>query len=218
MADKRDYYEVLGIDKGASKDDIKKAFRKMALKYHPDRNPGDKEAEEKFKEVNEAYSVLSDDDKRKKYDMFGFAGVDPNAGAGAGAGQGFGGFGGAGGFDDIFGDMFGDIFGGGFGGGSSRASRANAPQRGRDIQEQMTITFEEAALGAKKKLKLRKYVKCDECGGTGAAPGTGTHTCSRCNGTGQVQTVRQTAFGRFSSISPCPECGGKGTIIDEPLP
>ena len=146
MAEKRDYYEVLGLKKGASEDEIKKAFRKMAMKYHPDKNPGDKKAEEKFKEINEAYSVLSDPDKKSKYDRFGHAGVDPNAGFG---GRRPGGFSGFGGFDDIF-DMFGDMFGGGFGGGAGRRRQANRPEKGRDLQKAITITFEEAAFGTKK--------------------------------------------------------------------
>ena len=149
MAEKRDYYEVLGLKKGASDDEIKKAFRKMAMKYHPDKNPGDKEAEEKFKEVNEAYSVLSDPDKKSKYDRFGHAGVDPNGFGGAGGG--FGGFGGGGfGFDDIF-DMFGGAFGGFGGGGQQR--RANSPRKGKDLQKAITITFEEAAFGTKKTIE-----------------------------------------------------------------
>ena len=151
MAEKRDYYEVLGLQKGASEDEIKKAFRKMAMKYHPDRNPGDKEAEEKFKEVNEAYGVLSDPDKKNKYDRFGHAGVDPNAGFGGG---GFSGFGGAGGFEDIF-----DMFGGMFGGGYSQNRRRNGPVKGRDLQKAVTITFEEAAFGTKKKIRMNKYVE-----------------------------------------------------------
>ena len=161
MAEKRDYYEVLGLKKGASDDEIKKAFRKMAMKYHPDKNPGDKEAEEKFKEVNEAYSVLSDPDKKSKYDRFGHAGVDPNGFGGAG---GFGGFGGGGGFgfDDIF-DMFGGAFGGFGGGGQQR--RANSPRKGKDLQKAITITFEEAAFGTKKTIELSKYVACETCKG-----------------------------------------------------
>ena len=155
MAEKRDYYEVLGIEKGASEEEIKRAFRKMALKYHPDRNQGDKEAEEKFKEVNEAYSVLSDPELKKKYDMFGHAGVDPSAQAGPGAGQWTGGFGGFDGVD--LGDIFGDFFGGGFGGGSAR--RRNAPTKGRDLQHSLKITFEEAAFGTSKTIEVRKYVK-----------------------------------------------------------
>ena len=213
MAEKRDYYEVLGLKKGASDDEIKKAFRKMAMKYHPDKNPGDKTAEEQFKEVNEAYSVLSDPDKKSKYDRFGHAGVDPNAGFGGG---GFGGFGGgSGGFDDIF-DMFGSMFGGGFGGGS--ASRKNGPMKGRDLQKAITIDFEEAAFGTKKEISINKYVQCPKCKGEGNAPGTEKKTCGNCGGTGQVHTVQRTPFGQFQSTGPCPDCGGKGTIIDTPCP
>ncbi len=207
MAEKRDYYEVLGLQKGASEAEIKKAFRKMAMKYHPDKNPGDKEAEEKFKQVNEAYSILSDPDKKNRYDRFGHAGVDPNAGFGGG-----GGFGGAGGFEDIF-DMFGDMFGGGFG-GSGR--RRNGPMKGRDLQKAITIDFEEAAFGTKKEISITKYVKCSTCNGEGAAPGTNKKTCPNCNGTGQVHTVQRTPFGQFQSSGPCPECGGTGTVIDTP--
>ena len=215
MAEKRDYYEVLGIEKGASEDEIKKAFRKMALKYHPDRNQGDKEAEEKFKEVNEAYSVLSDPELRKKYDMFGHAGVDPSAQAGPGAGQWAGGFGG--GFDGVdLGDIFGDFFGGGFGGGSAR--RRNAPTKGRDLQHSLRITFEEAAFGTSKTIEIRKYVKCEKCSGSGAAPGTSKHSCSRCGGTGQIRTVRNSLFGQVQTASPCPDCNGTGQIIDTPCP
>ena len=177
MAEKRDYYEVLGLQKGASEEEIKKAFRKMAMKYHPDKNPGNKEAEEKFKEVNEAYSVLSDPDKKSKYDRFGHAGVDPN-GMGGGAG-GFGGFGGGfGGFEDIF-DMFGSAFGGGAGGfGGQR--RANQPRKGKDLQKAISITFEEAAFGTKKKIELTKFVTCPTCKGEGAKPGTSKKTCPKC--------------------------------------
>ena len=209
MAEKRDFYEVLGLQKGASDDEIKKAFRKMAMKYHPDRNPGDKEAEEKFKEVNEAYSILSDPDKKSKYDRFGHAGVDPNAGFGGG------GFGGAG-FDDIF-DIFGNMFGGGFGGGmGGGARRRNAPTKGRDLQKAITITFEEAAFGTKKEISVTKYVKCSTCNGEGAKPGTEKKTCPHCGGTGQVHTVQRTPFGQFQSTGPCPDCGGKGTVIETP--
>lgn len=214
MADKRDYYEVLGLQKGASEEEIKKAFRKMALKYHPDRNPGDKDAEEKFKEVNEAYSILSDPDKKQKYDRFGFAGVDPNAGFGGGGA----GFGGAGGFEDIF-DMFGGMFGGGGGfGGFGQAASRTAPRKGRDLQKNLTISFEEAAFGCKKTLRVTKYVKCSTCNGEGNAPGTSKHNCPKCNGTGQVTTVQNTPFGRFQSSGPCPDCGGTGKVIDTPCP
>lgn len=208
MAEKRDYYEVLGLQKGASEEDIKKAFRKMAMKYHPDRNPDDKEAEEKFKEVNEAYSILSDPDKKSKYDRFGHAGVDPNAG--------FGGFGGGGagfgGFEDIF-DMFSGF--GGFGGGG-RQNRANQPMKGRDLQKAVTITFEEAAFGVKKDIEITKYVKCSTCNGEGAKPGTEKKTCPTCGGSGQVSQVQRTAFGTFQNVSTCSHCNGTGKVIEEP--
>lgn len=207
---KRDYYEVLGLEKGASDDEIKKAFRKMAMKYHPDRNPGDKNAEEQFKQVNEAYSVLSDPDKKSKYDRFGHAGVDPNAGFGDGGFGGFGGFG-AGGFEDIF-----DMFGGMFGGGSSRQRRRNGPIKGNDLQKAMTITFEEAAFGTKKEIQISKYVECKTCSGTGAQPGTSKVTCSKCGGTGEIRTSQRTPFGTFQSSSPCPDCGGTGKINEHP--
>ena len=171
---KRDYYEVLGVDKSASADEIKKAYRKMAMKYHPDRNPGDKAAEEKFKEVGEAYEVLSDADKRSRYDQFGFAGVDPNFNAGAGAG-GFGGFGDFGGFADIFGDFF--------GGGSSRGAGQNAPRRGENVMARLELTFEEAAFGCEKEVSAPRIENCAACGGSGSADGQ-VETCSRCHGSG----------------------------------
>lgn len=211
MADKRDYYEVLGLQKGASDNDIKKAFRKMAMKYHPDKNPGDKVAEEKFKEINEAYAVLSDPEKKEKYDRFGHAGVDPNSGFGGGAG----GFGGFGGFEDIF-DMFGGAFGG-FGGGS-RGRRNNGPRKGSDLQKAVTITFEEAAFGTKKEIRLNKYVKCKTCGGSGAAPGTSKKSCPKCGGTGEIRTAQRTPLGTFQSVSPCPDCNGTGEINATPCP
>lgn len=211
MAEKRDYYEVLGLKKGASDDEIKKAFRKMAMKYHPDKNPGDKEAEEKFKEINEAYSVLSDPDKKSKYDRFGFAGVDPNVGFG-GAGGGFGGFGGAGGFEDIF-DMFGGMFGGGFGG---QQRRNNGPKKGRDLQKAITITFEEAAFGCKKELEINKYVACPTCKGEGTKPGTSKKTCPKCGGSGQISQMQRTPFGQFQSVTQCDQCGGTGQINETP--
>ncbi|MBQ4649734.1 MAG: molecular chaperone DnaJ [Firmicutes bacterium] len=213
MAEKRDYYEVLGLQKGASDDEIKKAFRKMAMKYHPDKNPNNKEAEEKFKEVNEAYSVLSDPDKKSKYDRFGHAGVDPSAGFG-----GAGGFGGFGGFEDIF-DMFGGAFGGGFGGfGGGGQRRANQPRKGRDLQKAITITFEEAAFGTKKTIELSKYVTCSTCNGEGTKPGTSKKTCPKCNGSGQVASMQRTPFGQFQSVTTCDQCGGSGKIIEEPCP
>ena len=211
MADKRDYYEVLGLQKGASDNDIKKAFRKMAMKYHPDKNPGDKVAEEKFKEINEAYAVLSDPEKKEKYDRFGHAGVDPNSGFGGGAG----GFGGFGGFEDIF-DMFGGAFGG-FGGGS-RGRRNNGPRKGSDLQKAVTITFEEAAFGTKKEIRLNKYVKCKTCGGSGAAPGTSKKSCPKCGGTGEIRTAQRTPLWTFQSVSPCPDCNGTGEINETPCP
>lgn len=210
MADKRDYYEVLGLQKGASDDEIKKAFRKMAMKYHPDKNPGDKEAEEKFKEVNEAYSVLSDPDKKSKYDRFGHAGVDPNSGFGGAGGFG-GGFGGFGGFEDIF-----EMFGGGFGGFGGQQRRSNAPRKGKDIQKGITISFEEAAFGTSRKIEINKYVSCPTCKGEGAKPGTSKKTCPNCNGTGQVTKIQRTPLGQFQSVSACDKCGGTGKIIEEP--
>ena len=222
MADKRDYYEVLGLQKGASEEEVKKAFRKMAMKYHPDKNPGDKTAEERFKEVNEAYSILSDPEKKEKYDRFGFAGVDPNAGFGEG---GFGGFsqawssatgGGFTGFEDMFGDLFGGGFGGfsGFGGGRSKTG----PIKGSDLQKTVTIEFEEAAFGVKKEISVNKLVRCSKCNGEGTAQGTTKRKCSKCSGTGTVTQVQNTAFGRFQSTRACPDCGGTGTIIDTPCP
>ncbi len=212
MAEKRDFYEVLGLKKGASDDEIKRAYRKLAMKYHPDKNPGDKKAEESFKEINEAYSILSDPDKKSKYDQFGHAGVDPNAGFGGGGFGGFGG-GGFGGFEDIF-DMFGGMFGGGGGGRGGR--RRNGPMKGNDIQKAMTITFEEAAFGCKKEIQINKYVKCETCSGTGAAPGTSKKTCSTCHGSGHVTTNQRTPFGTFQSSSPCPDCGGTGEVNESP--
>lgn len=206
---KRDYYEVLGVSRGASEDEIKKAYKKMARKYHPDLNPGDKTAEEKFKEVNEAYEVLSDADKKARYDQYGHAGVDPNFGAG-----GFGG-----GFDGSFdfgdlGDIFGSFFGGGFGGG--RRTNPNAPQRGESIRMSIAISFEEAAFGCEKAVTVERYETCDTCHGNGCAPGTSPEVCLDCHGTGTVQVRRQTPMGVFATSSPCPKCGGKGRIIHQP--
>ncbi len=213
MADKRDYYEVLGIQKGASDDQIKSAFRKMAMKYHPDRNPGDKQAEEKFKEVNEAYSILSDPDKKNKYDRFGFAGVDPNAGFGGG---GFGGYGADfGGFEDIFSSMFGGGFGG-FGGYSARS--ANSPRKGQDIEKRMNISFNDAVFGTSKEIRLTKDVLCEKCAGSGAAPGTGKKTCPVCGGSGRVRTVQNTMFGQMQSERVCSNCGGTGQVVETPCP
>lgn len=209
---KRDYYEVLGVQKGASDDEIKKAYRKTAKKYHPDLHPDDKDAEEKFKECNEAYEVLSDPQKKARYDQFGFAGVDPNYGAGQG-GYG-GGYGGAGFGDDFdFGDIFSSFFGGGFGGGSRNP---NAPQRGRDIQMQLTLTFEEAAKGCKKTVEVPRVENCSECNGTGAAKGSSVETCPECGGRGVVNVQSRTAFGVMTTQRTCSTCGGKGKIVKEP--
>ena len=209
MADKRDYYEVLGVSKDASADDIKKAYRKMAMKYHPDRNPGDKEAEEKFKEVGEAYEVLSDADKKARYDQYGFAGVDPNFGAGAG-GYG-GGFGGFDGFSDL-GDIFGDFFGGG---GRSRGAQQNAPRRGENVMTRLELTFEEAAFGCEKEVATPRIENCPNCNGTGSADGV-IETCSQCHGTGQVRTVQNFMGMQMQSTTTCPSCNGKGKIIKTP--
>ena len=218
MADKRDYYEVLGVGKNATENEIKSAYRKLAKKYHPDLNPGDKEAEEKFKEVNEAHDVLSDPEKRKRYDQFGFAGVDPNyaaqqGGAGAGFGDGF-----AGGVD--LGDIFGDIFGGGFGGfggfGGSTRSNPNAPRKGHDIQASVILTFEEAVHGCSKTISINRQENCRDCGGTGAEHGTSPETCPHCGGRGYVVTQQRTPFGVMQRQQPCSYCGGRGTIIKNP--
>ena len=214
MAEKRDYYEVLGIGKNATDAEIKSAYRKLAKKYHPDLNPGNKEAEEKFKEVNEANDVLSDPQKRQRYDQFGFAGVDPNYAAANGGGA--GGFGGGFGGVDL-GDIFGDIFGGGFGGGfsgfggGSSTRTANAPRKGHDIQASVILTFEEAAHGCSKKITINRQDTCPDCGGTGAAKGTSPETCPDCGGRGYVVTQQRTPFGVMQSQQPCSHCGGRGT-------
>ena len=219
MAEKRDYNEVLGIGKNATDAEIKSAYRKLAKKYHPDLNPGDKEAEEKFKEVNEANDVLSDPQKRPRYDQFGFAGVDPNYAAANGGGA--GGFGGGFGGVDL-GDIFGDIFGGGFGGGfsgfggGSSTRTANAPRKGHDIQASVILTFEEAAHGCSKKITINRQDTCPDCGGTGAAKGTSPETCPDCGGRGYVVTQQRTPFGVMQSQQPCSHCGGRGTIIRNP--
>ncbi|MFR3071645.1 MAG: molecular chaperone DnaJ [Paeniclostridium sp.] len=209
---KRDYYEVLGVDKGADAQALKKAYRKLAMKYHPDRNPDDKEAEAKFKEINEAYEVLSDETKRANYDQFGHEGVN----GGFGGQGGFGGFGGgAGGFEDIFGDIFGDMFGGGFGGGRPRRK---GPERGADIKQSVTITFEEAAFGVKKSVKINRTEECSECHGSGSKNGTGKKTCPTCNGTGEVRTAQRTPFGNIMSTRTCSTCNGEGEILESPCP
>lgn len=212
MADKRDYYEVLGVEKSATSDDIKKAYRKLAKQYHPDLNPNNKEAEAKFKEVNEAYEILSDSDKKEKYDRFGFAGVDPSYAAEHGGG--FGGFGGGfGGMEFDLGDIFGSFFNG-FGGGGR--SNPNAPRRGSDIQANAFLTFEEAAKGCKKTIEFQRIEQCDECGGSGAAKGSSPQTCPDCNGRGQVNVQQRTPFGTISTSKTCQRCGGKGTFNPNP--
>ena len=208
---KRDYYEVLGVSRGASDDEIKKAYRKLAKQYHPDLHPGDKDAEVKFKEVNEAYEVLSDQEKRSRYDQFGHAGVDPNYGAGGG---GFGGFN----MGDIdLGDLFGSFFGGGFGGfGGSASSRANSPQKGESLRANLTVTFEEAAFGCEKEIELSRTETCDACHGSGCEPGTTAETCPDCRGTGVVRIQRGGGGFAFSTSAPCTRCRGTGKIIHSP--
>ena len=210
--EKRDYYEVLGVSKTATEAEIKKAYRKLAMKYHPDYNPGDKEAEEKFKEINEAHEVLSDPEKRQRYDQYGFAGVDPNYGAGQGGGFG-GGFGGVD-LGDIFGDIFGGGFGG-FGGGSARAN-PNAPRKGQDIRVRITLSFDEAVHGCKKNITITRQQQCTECNGTGAAPGTSPETCPDCGGRGYTIRQQRTPFGVMQSQQPCTRCGGKGKLVKNP--
>ena len=211
---KRDYYEVLGLSKGASEDEIKKAYRKKAKEYHPDLHPGDKAAEAKFKEVNEAYEVLSDADKKARYDQFGHAGVDPNFNPGGGFGGGFGGFGG-GGFDVDLGDLFGGLFGGGFGGGG-QTRRANGPQQGASLRVRLTLSFEEAAFGCEKELSVTRDDPCEVCHGTGCAPGTSAETCSKCHGAGVIRIQRGGGGFAFSTTAPCDACHGTGQIIKEP--
>ena len=206
--EKRDYYAVLGVDKSAAEADIKKAYRKLAKEYHPDLHPGDKTAEAKFKELNEAYEVLSDADKRARYDQYGHAGVDPNYGAGAG-GAGFGGM------DFDLGDIFSSFFGGGFGGSTQQR---NGPRRGESIRASVMVTFEEAAFGCEKTITVGRIEKCDDCGGSGCAKGTTAEVCTNCNGTGTVRTQQRTPFGIMQSTAECPKCGGKGRIIHQPCP
>ena len=212
---KRDYYEVLGVQKGCSDDELKKAYRKVAKKYHPDLNPGDAEAEAKFKEATEAYAILSDAEKRQRYDQFGHAGVDPNFGAG-GAG--------AGGFDfSDFGDIFDTFFGGGGGfggfggfGGSTRTRNPNGPIRGNNINISINLSFIEAAKGCKKTININRMVRCEDCNGSGAAAGTQPEICPDCHGSGQVMTQQRTPFGMMQSARPCSKCGGTGKIIKDP--
>ena len=210
MAEKRDYYEVLGVSKSATQDEIKKAYRKIAKENHPDQHPGDKACEERFKEANEAYEVLSDADKRQRYDQFGHAAFDPSAGYGAG------GFGGFGGFDDIFGGGgFGDIFSSIFGGGA-QTRNPNAPRRGDDVRATLNISFEEAAFGCEKEVTAPRIETCPDCKGTGCAPGTTAETCPDCHGSGTVRTTQRTPFGMAQSTGPCQKCRGSGKIIHQP--
>ena len=210
MADqnKRDYYEVLGVEKNASDSEIKKAYRKLAMKYHPDQNPGDKSAEEKFKEVNEAYEVLSNSEKKALYDQYGFAGVDPNFNPNAG----FGGFGGGfGGFGDL-GDIFGDFFGG----GASSSGRRTGPSKGQNVMAEIEISFEDAAFGCDQQITYSRVEPCATCGGTGCREGTQPETCSYCNGRGTVRTQQNFMGMTMQSSQPCPKCGGAGKIIKDP--
>lgn len=210
MADKRDYYEVLGVNKNATDDEIKAEYRKKAKKYHPDLNPDDKTAEAKFKDVNEAYEVLSDKDKRAKYDSFGHAGVDPSYGGG----NPYGGAGGFGGVD--LGDIFSSFFGGGFG-GSTRQS-ANAPRRGGDVRASVALSFMEAAHGCKKSIAISVLENCSQCGGSGAAAGTSPSVCSDCGGSGYVVVQQRTPFGVMQNTRPCSKCQGKGKTVANPCP
>ena len=209
MAEKRDCYEVLGIQKSATADEIKKAYRKIIKENHPDLHPGDKECEERCKEANLAYEILSDEEKRKKYDQFGHAAFDPNAGFNGG---GFGGFEGFGGFGDIFGDIFGGF--GGFGGGAR--SNPNAPRKGENLRTNVNISFEEAAFGCKKEVTVIRVESCPDCGGSGCAEGTTPEICPDCGGSGHVRVNQRTPFGMVQSTTSCPKCGGTGKIIHQP--
>lgn len=209
MADnKRDYYEVLGVQKGASEDEIKKAYRSLAKKYHPDMNPGNAEAEVKFKEVNEAYAVLSDSEKRSKYDRFGHDAFDPTSGGG-----GYGGFGGFSGVDFDFGDIFSSFFGGG---STSSSSRANAPIEGDDVGARISISFEEAAFGCKKEVSFARIENCSDCGGSGAENESDIEKCPECRGTGRVTVRQQTMLGYMQTQRSCQRCAGRGKIIKSP--
>ena len=209
---KRDYYEVLGVSKDATDDELKKAYRKLAIKYHPDKNPGDKEAEEKFKEAAEAYDVLRDKDKRARYDQFGHAGVDGQGGFGGGAGMNM---------DDIF-SMFGDIFGGGFGGFGGFGSRSNGRgkrvNKGGNLRIRVKLTLEEIEQGVEKKIKVKKYVECSSCKGSGAKAGSEKITCSHCGGSGVIIQVQRTILGNMQTQTTCPHCNGEGTIIKDKCP
>lgn len=206
MPDKRDYYEVLGVSRTATEDELKKAYRKLAKKYHPDLNPGNKEAEASFKEANEAYAVLSDPEKRRVYDQYGHAGMD---------GQGFGGFNGAG-FDIDLDDLFGSFFGGGFGGFGGSQRRTRGPKRGANLKYRMNLDFMEAAFGVEREIKIKKEDICDSCQGTGTQDGSEPERCSTCQGSGQVNQRQQTMFGTVMTSRACPACGGSGTVIKNP--
>lgn len=209
MAEKRDFYEVLGVKKDASEDELKKAYRKLAKENHPDLHPGDKECEARFKEINEAYEVLSDPDKRAKYDQFGHAAFDPSQGFGGGGFGGFEGFGG-------FGDIFSDIFGGGFGFGGGGGRNPNAPRKGDNLRATVNIKFEEAAFGVKKEVFVSKIEQCPDCKGTGCAEGTTAEVCPDCKGSGTVMSTKRTPFGMVQSSEQCPKCKGRGKIIHSP--
>ncbi len=208
MADKRDYYEVLGVGKNADDAELKKAYRKLAKQYHPDMNPGDKEAEAKFKEATEAYGVLSDPDKRHQYDQFGHAAFENGNG-----GAGFGGFDFGGDMGDIFGDIFGDLFGGG-----SRRRNSNAPMKGANLRAIVHITFQEAVFGCEKELEISLKESCPKCGGTGAKKGTSPETCPKCKGSGQIVYTQQSMFGMVRNVQECPQCRGTGKIIKDKCP
>ena len=212
MADKRDYYEVLGVDKNADEATLKKAYRQLAKKYHPDVNPGDKEAEAKFKEATEAYSILSDPDKRRQYDQFGHAAFENGGGGGAG---GFGGFDFSG---SDMGDIFGDIFGDLFGGGGSRRRANNGPMKGANLRARVNITFEDAVFGCDKELEITLKDECTTCHGTGAKAGTSPVTCPKCNGEGQIVYTQQSMFGMVRNVQVCPDCHGTGKIIKDKCP
>ena len=205
----KEYYQVLDVPRDASAEDIKKAYRKLVRKYHPDTNPGNREAESRFKEIGEAYEVLSDPQKRAQYDQFGYVGDMPGGGAGP--------FGGGGGepFGDIFGDIFDSFFGGG-GAGRSRTRNANAPRRGADLEMELACTLEEVFAGAPKEVQIPRWEGCKRCGGNGAEPGTSVETCSACGGRGHVEHAQRTPFGQFVSVVPCTRCGGKGKVISAP--
>ncbi len=214
MADKRDYYEVLGVEKTASDDEIKKAYRKMAKKYHPDLNPGDKDAEAKFKEVGEAYEILSDKQKRACYDQFGHAGVDPSYGGGQGGYERYQQYN-HGDFGD-FGDIFGDIFSGFGFGGATKTRNPNGPIRGNDTQVHIQLSFMEAAKGCKKEIPIQRLERCADCGGSGAKSGTQPETCPECGGSGQVRVQQRSPFGVIQTVKTCSRCGGKGRIVKDP--